>query len=147
LGRDGQAPGFPAPGDEPGVQHHPFQDWWTGRPRPHDHGPGTRCQVGNRQNTGTVVKRRVKPHGARLSMTTVFIISAPSGSGRSPLVARLLRNVPGLLFSVSYTTRRPRGAEKPGQSYNFIEKQEFEARIAGGEFLEYAEVFGNYYGT
>ena len=89
----------------------------------------------------------MKPHGARLSMTTVFIISAPSGSGKSTLVARLLRNVPGLLFSVSYTTRRPRGAEKPGQSYNFIEKQEFEARIAGGEFLEYAEVFGNYYGT
>jgi guanylate kinase len=80
-------------------------------------------------------------------MTTVFIISAPSGSGKSTLVARLLQNVPGLLFSVSYTTRRPRGAEKPGQSYNFIEKQEFEARIAAGEFLEYAEVFGNYYGT
>jgi len=80
-------------------------------------------------------------------MTTVYIISAPSGSGKSTLVARLLKNVPGLLFSVSYTTRLPRGAERPGESYNFIERQEFEARIANGEFLEYAQVFGNYYGT
>ena len=80
-------------------------------------------------------------------MTTVFIISAPSGSGKSTLVARLLKNFPALLFSVSYTTRPPRGSEKPGESYNFIEKTEFEARIKDGEFLEYAEVFGNYYGT
>ncbi len=80
-------------------------------------------------------------------MTTVFIISAPSGSGKSTLVARLLKNISGLLFSVSYTTRRPRGAEKPGESYNFIEKEEFERRIDNGEFLEYAQVFGNYYGT
>jgi guanylate kinase len=80
-------------------------------------------------------------------MTTVFIISAPSGSGKSTLVARLLKSLPELLFSVSYTTRPPRGSEKPGENYNFIEKQEFEARIRDGEFLEYAEVFGNYYGT
>jgi guanylate kinase len=80
-------------------------------------------------------------------MTTVFIISAPSGSGKSTLVARLLRNVPGLLFSVSYTTRAPRGAEKHGESYNFIKREEFEARMHAGEFLEYADVFGNYYGT
>jgi len=80
-------------------------------------------------------------------MTTVFIISAPSGSGKSTLVARLLARVSGLVFSISYTTRRPRGAEVDGLNYHFISRADFEAMIAGGEFLEWAEVFGNYYGT
>jgi guanylate kinase len=77
----------------------------------------------------------------------VFIISAPSGSGKSTLVARLLRDVPRLTFSVSYTTRRPRGAEQNGEDYVFTTREDFEARIANDEFLEYADVFGNYYGT
>jgi len=81
-------------------------------------------------------------------MTTVFIISAPSGSGKSTLVSRLLMGTPNLMFSVSYTTRKPRGLEKlDGQSYRFIAREEFERMIAAGEFLEWAEVFGNYYGT
>ncbi len=80
-------------------------------------------------------------------MTTVFIISAPSGSGKSTLVARLLAQVKGLMFSVSYTTRKPRGAETEGHGYHFVSREEFEAMIARGEFLEWAEVFGNYYGT
>jgi guanylate kinase len=80
-------------------------------------------------------------------MTTVFIISAPSGSGKSTLVSRLLSGVEGLLFSVSYTTRAPRGAEVDGQNYHFISRDEFEAMLARDEFLEHAEVFGNYYGT
>ena len=80
-------------------------------------------------------------------MTTVFIISAPSGSGKSTLVARLLEMVPGLKFSVSYTTRKPRGQEKDGQSYHFVSREEFEAMLARDEFLESAQVFGNYYGT
>jgi guanylate kinase len=80
-------------------------------------------------------------------MTTVFIISAPSGSGKSTLVTRLLASDPGLRFSVSYTTRKPRGNEKPGESYIYISRQEFEERIQRGEFLEHAEVFGNCYGT
>ncbi len=80
-------------------------------------------------------------------MTTVFIISAPSGSGKSTLVSRLLASDPGLRFSVSYTTRKPRGNEKPGESYIYISRQEFEDRREHGEFLEHAEVFGNYYGT
>ncbi|HYZ83035.1 MAG TPA: guanylate kinase [Bryobacteraceae bacterium] len=80
-------------------------------------------------------------------MTTVFIISAPSGSGKSTLVRRLLEQDERLLFSVSYTTRKPRGREVPGENYHYISKEEFEARIRRGEFLEYAEVFGNYYGT
>ncbi len=80
-------------------------------------------------------------------MTTVFIISAPSGSGKSTLVKRLLDNVSGLMFSVSYTTRAPRGHEVDGQNYRFIGRDEFESRIRNDEFLEFAEVFGNYYGT
>jgi guanylate kinase len=80
-------------------------------------------------------------------MTSVFIISAPSGSGKSTLVGRLLASDPNILFSVSYTTRKPRGTEVDGQSYNYISREDFEARIRRGEFLEYAEVFGNYYGT
>jgi guanylate kinase len=80
-------------------------------------------------------------------MTTIFIISAPSGSGKSTLVARLLATVPGLMFSVSYTTRALRGNEKDGESYHFVTRENFEAMIARGEFLEWAQVFGNYYGT
>jgi guanylate kinase len=80
-------------------------------------------------------------------MTVVFIISAPSGSGKSTLVSRLMARDNRLRFSVSYTTRKPRGNEKPGESYVYISREEFEERRARGEFLEEAEVFGNYYGT
>jgi guanylate kinase len=80
-------------------------------------------------------------------MTTVFIISAPSGSGKSTLVKRLLAAMPGMMFSVSYTTRPPRGHEVDGESYHFVPREEFERMVAGGEFLEWAQVFGNYYGT
>jgi guanylate kinase len=79
--------------------------------------------------------------------STVFIISAPSGSGKSTLVGELMRVVPRLRFSVSYTTRYPRGEERDGRDYFFISRSEFEERIQKSEFLEYAEVFGNYYGT
>lgn len=80
-------------------------------------------------------------------MTTVFIISAPSGSGKSTLTHRLLSETPNLRFSISYTTRAPRGQEVDGKEYFFITREEFEKRIKMGEFLEFAEVFGNYYGT
>lgn len=80
-------------------------------------------------------------------MTTVFIISAPSGSGKSTLVGQLMKTVPALRFSVSYTTRQPRGHEQNGQDYYFISRDEFESRVQDGEFLEWAEVFGHYYGT
>ena len=80
-------------------------------------------------------------------ITTVFIISAPSGSGKSTLVGHLMNRVPRLRFSVSYTTRPPRGHEHNGQEYHFITREEFQARAEKGEFLEWAEVFGNYYGT
>lgn len=80
-------------------------------------------------------------------MSVIFVISAPSGSGKSTLVNRVLQDDPKLLFSISFTTREKRGTEKNGQNYNFIGREDFEARIERGEFLEYAEVFGNYYGT
>jgi guanylate kinase len=81
-------------------------------------------------------------------MTTIFIISAPSGSGKSTLVDRLLATVPELMFSVSYTTRAPRGHEKDGENYHFVAREDFEAMVARDEFLEWAQVFGNdYYGT
>ncbi len=77
----------------------------------------------------------------------VFIISAPSGSGKSTLVNELLKLVPDLEFSISYTTRAPRGSEQNGKQYHFIPRDEFEKMIKANEFLEYANVFGNYYGT
>ena len=80
-------------------------------------------------------------------MTTVFIISAPSGSGKSTLVNKVRQTVPNLEFSISYTTRQPRGAEKNGCEYYFVTRQEFEEMIRKNEFLEHADVFGDYYGT
>jgi guanylate kinase len=80
-------------------------------------------------------------------MTTVFIISAPSGSGKSTIVDMLRKLVEGLDFSVSYTTRPPRGSEQNRREYYFVPREEFEAMVARGEFLEHADVFGNYYGT
>jgi len=77
----------------------------------------------------------------------VFIISAPSGSGKSTLVEELLKLVPDLDFSISYTTRPPRGSEKNSKQYYFIGRGEFQKMIEADEFLEYAEVFGNCYGT
>jgi guanylate kinase len=83
-------------------------------------------------------------------MSIVYIISAPSGSGKSSIVAGILRLVPNLEFSISYTTRQPRGSEKDGREYFFVSVPEFEKMIRNNEFLEYATVFGDggdYYGT
>ena len=77
----------------------------------------------------------------------LFIISAPSGSGKSTLVAQVRSLVEGLDFSVSYTTRSPRGSETDGREYYFTERETFRQMVENGEFLEWAEVFGNYYGT
>lgn len=77
----------------------------------------------------------------------VYIISAPSGSGKSTLTNELLKLVPNLEFSISYTTRAPRGSEQNGKQYHFVPMEEFRRMIAAGEFLEYAEVYGNCYGT
>ncbi len=80
-------------------------------------------------------------------MSGVYIISAPSGSGKSTLVDRVRLIVPGLKFSISYTTRAARGDEQNGREYYFVPRTEFEEMIRKDEFLEYANVFGNYYGT
>jgi guanylate kinase len=82
----------------------------------------------------------------------LFIISAPSGAGKTTLIQNLLlaRNLvdPGsLAFSVSHTTRRPRAGEVEGRDYHFVDRAEFERMEAAGEFLEWAEVHGNLYGT
>lgn len=77
----------------------------------------------------------------------LFIISAPSGSGKSTLVGELRKYVEGLEFSVSYTTRAPRGSEINGREYNFTTREDFERMIEADAFLEWADVFGNYYGT
>ncbi len=77
----------------------------------------------------------------------IYIVSGPSGSGKSTLVAKL-RELPGLLFSVSCTTRPPRATEASGKWYDFISEEEFDRRARRGEFLEYAQVFGrHWYGT
>ncbi|PIW68481.1 MAG: guanylate kinase [Candidatus Omnitrophica bacterium CG12_big_fil_rev_8_21_14_0_65_42_8] len=77
----------------------------------------------------------------------LFIISAPSGSGKTTLCARLVELVDSLYRSISMTTRAPRSGEKDGVDYIFIEKQEFIKRQKKNEFLEWAKVFGEYYGT
>ena len=77
----------------------------------------------------------------------VFIVSAPSGSGKSTLVAELLKQLPDLVFSVSYTTREPRGKEKDGVEYFFVSDETFKKMIEEEQFVEYAKVFDQYYGT
>jgi guanylate kinase len=78
----------------------------------------------------------------------LFIISAPSGSGKSTLVNEVRKQLTGIEFSVSWTTRQPRGSEQDGREYHFASREEFERMLAAGEFLEYAEVFGkDLYGT
>lgn len=77
----------------------------------------------------------------------VFIISAPSGSGKSTLTNDLIKLVPNLEFSISYTTRSPRGSEQNGKHYFFVSREEFQRMIDAGELLEHAIVHGNCYGT
>jgi guanylate kinase len=77
----------------------------------------------------------------------VYIISAPSGSGKSTLVNEILKAIPGLDFSISYTTRAPRGSERNGKQYHFVSRDEFDRMVQADEFLEHAEFDGNCYGT
>jgi guanylate kinase len=77
----------------------------------------------------------------------LFIISSPSGGGKGTLIREVLRTVPQIGYSVSFTTRKIREGEENGKHYNFVSRQEFENLIKQGEFLEFAEVHGNYYGT
>ena len=92
-------------------------------------------------------QRRNGLKGNRIVAGILFIISAPSGPGKSTLVSELRKQVSGIEFAVSWTTRPPRGSEENGREYNFTSREEFQRMIDEGIFLEHAEVFGNYYGT
>ncbi len=79
--------------------------------------------------------------------SVLFVLSAPSGGGKSTLYKGLMATPPDFVYSISCTTRKPRPGEVDGKDYYFLTHAEFERRIAEGDFLEYAEVHGNYYGT
>src|SRR5207245_5845978 len=130
--------GFSIARDEPRSQYHAVEDGGHCRPRLAGDRAGAGDESGDRKGAGAGAKRR---------MSKVFIISAPSGSGKSTLVNELRRAVAQLDFSISYTTRPPRGSEQNGREYYFVSRQEFERMLAADEFLEHADVFGHYYGT
>jgi guanylate kinase len=77
----------------------------------------------------------------------LYIVSAPSGAGKTSLVKALLKSDPSIRLSVSYTTRAPRPGETDGRDYHFVDRHQFEKMLAENEFLEHAEVYGNFYGT
>jgi|TARA_B100000929_G_scaffold283308_1_gene264231 guanylate kinase len=77
----------------------------------------------------------------------IFILSAPSGAGKTTVCKLLKQKLPNLKFSISHTSREPRAGEVEGTDYHFITQKEFEKKIKDGEFLEWAKVFKNYYGT
>ncbi|HGG59945.1 MAG TPA: guanylate kinase [Gammaproteobacteria bacterium] len=78
---------------------------------------------------------------------SLFIVSAPSGAGKTSLIHALLQMLDGVTESVSATTRAPRPGEEDGRDYHFLDEDSFRERLASGDFLEHAEVFGNFYGT
>jgi len=88
-----------------------------------------------------VSERAVAQRGA------LVVIAAPSGAGKTTLVRALLERLPAIRFSISYTTRPPRPAERDGVDYRFVTEDEFQAMVAAGEFLEHAQVFDHWYGT
>ena len=81
------------------------------------------------------------------SSGVLYIVSAPSGAGKTSLVKALLKADHAIRLSVSYTTRAPRPGETDGRDYHFVDRHQFERMLAEGEFLEHAEVYGNFYGT
>lgn len=87
------------------------------------------------------------PSAPRPSRPLMIVISAPSGAGKSTLCNRLVSEFPKVTYSISCTTRNPRGEEKDGEHYFFLSKKEFKERAKNGEFLEHAKVHGNFYGT
>ena len=89
-----------------------------------------------------MISKEMKPNRGHL-----FIISAPSGAGKTTLVKAVLQQFRDVLYSISYTTRKPRADEQDGIDYHFISKQDFKKGINKGRWAEWAEVYGNYYGT
>lgn len=88
-----------------------------------------------------------EPLSPRPTRPLMIVVSAPSGAGKSTLCDRLVAEFPRIVYSVSCTTRKPRGEEKDGVHYFFLSKKEFKTRAKNGEFLEFAKVHGNFYGT
>ena len=89
-----------------------------------------------------MISKEMKPKRGHL-----FIISAPSGAGKTTLAKAVLQQFTDILYSISYTTRKPRAEERDGVDYHFISKQDFKKGIKKGRWAEWAEVYGNYYGT
>jgi guanylate kinase len=87
------------------------------------------------------------PESEQYSRGVLFVVSSPSGGGKGTLINRVLKTVPGLSYSVSYTTRAPRKGEVDGADYFFVSTSQFEELVAADEFLEWARVHGNLYGT
>jgi guanylate kinase len=92
---------------------------------------------------------RVSPRFSfgELMAGNLFVVVAPSGAGKTSLVNELLRRDGRIRLSISHTTRAPREGEAQGREYHFVERNAFERMIASGDFLEHANVYGNYYGT
>ena len=88
-----------------------------------------------------------KPTQPTAKAGRLYVVSAPSGAGKTSLVKALMEREPGLRFSISYTTRPPRANEVEGRDYHFITPEEFGGMVEHGEFLEHAQVFDNFYGT
>jgi guanylate kinase len=89
----------------------------------------------------------LKDHEIAMKIGTLFIVSAPSGAGKTSLLKALLEGEEGIVVSVSHTTRPMRPGEVDGINYHFIDTDRFRRMVAGGAFIEHAEVFGNFYGT
>jgi guanylate kinase len=98
--------------------------------------------MGNTSSSSAGMPPHVQPEPGEL-----FVVSAPSGAGKTSLVHALMQREPQLRFSISYTTRKQRAAEIEARDYFFVARAEFERMVAAGEFLEHAQVFDNYYGT
>ena len=90
---------------------------------------------------------RKQPASPACGRGMLIVVSSPSGGGKGTLIDRVLQTVPGVSYSVSYTTRAPRGVEQDGREYFFVPTARFEQLIQQGEFLEWADVYGHLYGT
>jgi guanylate kinase len=97
----------------------------------------------NPTNVETITPAKVD----QVSRGVLFVVSSPSGGGKGTLISRVLKSVPGVSYSVSYTTRAPRAGEVDGVDYFFVTTSRFEELVAADEFLEWARVHGNLYGT
>jgi guanylate kinase len=134
-GRLRQAPGLPLPGAQPRGEYPRVE---VGRERHH-------ARLGGAQGSHRADARASAKH--RVMLGNLFVVVAPSGTGKTTLVDELLKREPNIQLSPSFTTRMPRIGEVDGVDYFFVDRRRFERMIAAGEFLEYADVYGNYYGT